>query len=86
MALFLFEIFLGFITKFLIEKKNKFIDNRISKLSHKVNLNFKIYLIFEFNLKINGILIYLLAKANIGIGIKLFKDSLLYIFLILNLF
>ena len=61
MGLYCLEIFYGLIVQNLIEKKNKFINLEKHKLFHKIN----------------GIMIYILSKANIGIGIQLFKQNLL---------
>ena len=61
MGLYCLEIFYGLIVQNLIEKKNTFRNPAKHKLFHKIN----------------GILIYLISKANIGIGIQLFKQDLL---------
>lgn len=61
MAFVFLEIFAGYVSKIIIERKSSYIEIKYSKYFHLVL----------------GVIIYILGKVNIGIGLKIYVPNLL---------
>lgn len=61
MALVFLEIFVGYVSKIIIERKISYIEIKYAKYVHLVL----------------GVILYALGKVNIGIGLKIYAPNLL---------